>query len=297
MKRNTLKRIIAVALSAAAVSVMTAVSAFAANGTCTTISPAALKNLAACNPAVKSYIDKCANSTELKNKYQEILNKYNIAGKNCNTAGNSCNTAGNNCNAAGNNCNAAGNNCNAAGNNCNAAGKNCPTNNTPTAPAKPTTPTKPTQPTTPTKPTTPTNPTQLTTPTAPNNGSSSVLAIEREVVTLVNQIRTSRGLNALTLDEKLSSVARAKAVDMATNHYFDHNSPTYGSPFDMMKQYGISYRAAGENIAMGYSTAQSVVDGWMNSEGHRANILNSSFTKIGVGYTSNGNYWSQMFIG
>ena len=112
-------------------------------------------------------------------------------------------------------------------------------------------------------------------------------------MTLVNQIRTSRGLNALTLDEKLSSVARAKAVDMATNHYFDHNSPTYGSPFDMMKQYGISYRAAGENIAMGYSTAQSVVDGWMNSEGHRANIL----TKIGVGYTSNGNYWSQMFIG
>ena len=152
MKRNTLKRIIAVALSAAAVSVMTAVSAFAANGTCTTISPAALKNLAACNPAVKSYIDKCANSTELKNKYQEILNKYNIAGKNCNTAGNSCNTAGNNCNA---------------------AGKNCPTNNTPTAPAKPTTPTKPTQPTTPTKPTTPTNPTQLTTPTAPNNLRSS----------------------------------------------------------------------------------------------------------------------------
>ena len=79
--------------------------------------------------------------------------------------------------------------------------------------------------------------------------------------------------------------------------YFSHTSPTYGSPFDMMKQFGITYRTAGENIAMGYPTAEAVVDGWMNSEGHRANILNASFTEIGVGYVADGNYYTQMFIG
>ena len=132
---------------------------------------------------------------------------------------------------------------------------------------------------------------------APASADSSVLAIEREVVTLVNAIRAQNGLSALTLNEELSAVARVKAEDMAQNKYFSHTSPTYGSPFDMMKKFGISYRTAGENIAMGYSTAQSVVDGWMNSPGHRANILNASFTQIGVGYTANGNYWCQMFIG
>ena len=131
----------------------------------------------------------------------------------------------------------------------------------------------------------------------PSNPNSSVLAIEREVVDLVNQIRASYGLSQLTLNEELSKVARVKAEDMAQNRYFSHNSPTYGSPFDMMRRFGISYRTAGENIAMGYSTAKAVVDAWMNSEGHRANILNASFTQIGVGYTANGNYWSQMFIG
>jgi uncharacterized YkwD family protein len=131
----------------------------------------------------------------------------------------------------------------------------------------------------------------------PASAGYSVLAIEREVVQLVNQIRASYGLGQLTLNEELSRVARIKAEDMAKNRYFSHNSPTYGSPFDMMRQFGISYRTAGENIAMGYSTAKQVVDAWMNSEGHRANILNASFTQIGVGYTANGNYWCQMFIG
>ena len=84
---------------------------------------------------------------------------------------------------------------------------------------------------------------------------------------------------------------------MHDNQYFSHTSPTYGSPFDMMKQFGISYRTAGENIAMGQQSPQAVVDAWMNSEGHRANILNSSYTQIGMGYVADGNYWSQMFIG
>lgn len=132
---------------------------------------------------------------------------------------------------------------------------------------------------------------------APVANNSSVQDIERQVVVLVNQARKERGLGELKLNEELSNVARVKANDMAKNHYFDHNSPTYGSPFDMMKQFGISYRTAGENIAMGQTTAQQVFDGWMNSEGHRANILNPNFKEIGMGYTSNGNYWSQMFIG
>ncbi|MDD4773277.1 MAG: CAP domain-containing protein [Eubacteriales bacterium] len=127
--------------------------------------------------------------------------------------------------------------------------------------------------------------------------NSSVSDIEREVTQLVNVIRAENGLGALTIDETLSQTARAKAVDMAQNNYFSHTSPTYGSPFDMMKQFGVDYNTAGENIAKGYSTAQAVVDGWMNSPGHRANILNASFTHTGVGYTDNGNHWAQMFIG
>ena len=120
---------------------------------------------------------------------------------------------------------------------------------------------------------------------------------EREVVRLVNKIRVKNGLGELTIDPQLSRVARLKSQDMHDQGYFGHNSPTYGSPFDMMKSFGISYRTAGENIAMGYRSPQSVVDGWMNSAGHRKNILNGSFTKIGMGYVAGGNYWTQMFIG
>lgn len=118
-----------------------------------------------------------------------------------------------------------------------------------------------------------------------------------EVTRLVNEIRRSYGLSELTLDNGLSRVAQAKSQDMHDVGYFAHESPTYGSPFDMMKSFGITYRAAGENIARGYRTPESVVDAWMNSEGHRANILSSKFTKIGIGYVADGNYWCQMFIG
>lgn len=127
--------------------------------------------------------------------------------------------------------------------------------------------------------------------------NSSVLGYEKEVVRLVNIERTSRGLSTLEHDWELSRVARYKSQDMKDNNYFSHTSPTYGSPFQMMKSFGITYRSAGENIAKGQRTPQEVVTAWMNSSGHRANILNSSFTHIGVGYVDSGKYWTQMFVG
>ena len=132
-------------------------------------------------------------------------------------------------------------------------------------------------------------------PTIPQGSDN--LAFEKRVVELVNEQRALNGLAPLTLSSKLSDVARAKSQDMHDNRYFSHTSPTYGSPFDMMKAFGISYRTAGENIAMGYSSPESVMDGWMNSPGHRANILNAGYTTIGVGYVADGNYWTQHFTG
>ncbi|MBO4854156.1 MAG: SafA/ExsA family spore coat assembly protein [Oscillospiraceae bacterium] len=126
---------------------------------------------------------------------------------------------------------------------------------------------------------------------------TAILNYEDEVIRLVNDIRVRNGLKALTKNWELCRVARYKSQDMATKHYFSHTSPTYGTPFQMMKSFGITYRAAGENIAYGQRTPQEVVNAWMNSSGHRANILNSSYTQIGVGYVANGNYWTQMFIG
>lgn len=126
---------------------------------------------------------------------------------------------------------------------------------------------------------------------------TSVSAFEQEVLTLTNAERAKQGLPALTLDKELSKVARIKSQDMKDNNYFSHTSPTYGSPFDMMKQFGISYSSAAENIAQGQTTPEEVVKAWMNSQGHRENILNANYTHIGIGYVEGGNYWTQMFIG
>ena len=125
---------------------------------------------------------------------------------------------------------------------------------------------------------------------------SGVTNYEQEVIRLVNEIRTENGLKSLSYDWELARVARFKSQDMKDNKYFSHTSPVYGTPFQMIRNFGISYRSAGENIARGYSTPQAVVNGWMNSSGHRANILNANYTHIGVGYVSGGNYWTQMFI-
>ena len=103
---------------------------------------------------------------------------------------------------------------------------------------------------------------------------TTVTAFENEVIRLVNKIRQENGLKSLSANWELSRVARYKSQDMVDNRYFAHNSPVYGTPFQMIKSFGISYRTAGENIAYGYKTPQAVVDGWMNSSGHRANILN-----------------------
>ncbi len=129
------------------------------------------------------------------------------------------------------------------------------------------------------------------------SAGTSVHAYEREVVRLVNAERAKYGLSALREDERLCAVARMKSQDMHDLGYFDHNSPTYGTPFQLMKAQGITYRTAGENIAMGYRTPEAVVSAWMASSGHRANILNASYTTIGVGYVADGHYWTQHFTG
>lgn len=131
-----------------------------------------------------------------------------------------------------------------------------------------------------------------------NSVKTSNLSYEEKVVQLVNIERQKNGLQALSLDSAISNVARTKSKDMADNNYFAHQSPTYGSAGDMLKQFGINWTAWGENIASGQDTPEEVVNAWMNSEGHRANILSSNFTKIGVGYVTNSNgkaYWTQMF--
>ena len=125
-------------------------------------------------------------------------------------------------------------------------------------------------------------------------------AFQKEVVRLVNVERQKQGLGKLSLNAKLSNVATLKSQDMINKNYFDHTSPTYGSPFDMMKQFNISYKTAGENIAKGQKTPAEVVKAWMNSQGHRENILNKNYTEIGIGVAKDANgtlYWTQMFIG
>jgi len=118
---------------------------------------------------------------------------------------------------------------------------------------------------------------------------------EQQVLDLVNQERAKTGLSSLSMNEELSNVAMVKAQDMYNHSYFDHNSPTHGSPFDMMKEFGITYNTAGENIAKGQTTPTQVMKEWMNSPGHKANILNNSYTHIGIAYYNN--TWVQEFTG
>ncbi|MBD7908321.1 hypothetical protein H9659_08260 [Sporosarcina sp. Sa3CUA8] len=147
------------------------------------------------------------------------------------------------------------------------------------------------------KPSLPTNPVPEEKPEqTPDQGQVSASQIEQAVLTLTNAERQKAGLKALQMDDKLMKTARAKSADMASKNYFSHTSPTYGSPFDQMKANGITYRAAAENIAMGQRSAEEVVKGWMESPGHRQNILTPGFTHIGIGYDAKGNYWTQQFI-
>lgn len=133
-----------------------------------------------------------------------------------------------------------------------------------------------------------------------NSGSTvSLTADELETFNLINQQRINNGLSALKIDAELQRVARIKAQDMVDRNYFDHNSPTYGTPFNMMKNFGISYKTAGENIA-GNSSNSAAVTAWMNSSGHRANILNNSYNYTGLAVVTSPRYgkiYVQMFIG
>ncbi len=128
-----------------------------------------------------------------------------------------------------------------------------------------------------------------------NNFGTELKQLEIEVASLVNKERAKHGLEPLTLSTTLSDIARLKAKDMNDRGYFSHQSPTYGSPFDMLRDHGISYRSAGENIAKGYPDAESLMQGWMSSPGHRQNILNPNYDKIGVGLYNK--HWGQLFIG
>lgn len=133
----------------------------------------------------------------------------------------------------------------------------------------------------------------------PEPDTDEITQFEQEVVRLVNVERANFSYEPLNHNDNLSNIARAKSQDMVDNNYFSHTSPTYGSPFDMMKSFGINYTYAGENIAMGQTTPAAVVKSWMNSEGHRKNILNPNFTDLGVGLAKNNSgtsYWTQMFI-
>ncbi len=167
---------------------------------------------------------------------------------------------------------------------------------TPSEPEQPSEPEIPAEPELPSEPETPAEPERPSEPEQPEV-SDGVHAYERQVVELVNVQRARNGLQPLSLDAGLCRFARVKSQDMHDNRYFDHTSPTYGSPFDMMRQFGITYASAGENIAMGYSTPEAVVNAWMNSSGHRANILSAKYTTLGVGFVPDGGYWTQWFIG
>ena len=128
--------------------------------------------------------------------------------------------------------------------------------------------------------------------------TSGLTTDELEVFNLINEQRTKNGLSALKIDSEVQNVARIKAQDMVNNNYFSHTSPTYGSPFDMLNSFKVSYKTAGENIA-GNSSNSAAVTAWMNSSGHKANILNSSFNYTGIGVVKGSKYgkiYVQMFI-
>jgi uncharacterized YkwD family protein/spore coat assembly protein SafA len=126
-----------------------------------------------------------------------------------------------------------------------------------------------------------------------------VKALENEVIKLVNVERSKNGLPVLKANWQLSRCARYKSQDMINKNYFSHQSPTYGSPFQMMESFGLKFSSAGENIAKGQRTPQEVMNAWMNSPGHRSNILSASFSEIGVGLAKDQYgrcYWTQMFM-
>lgn len=132
-------------------------------------------------------------------------------------------------------------------------------------------------------------PTPTPTPAPVPTPAPSNSAMQIEMLGYINADRAKANLAPLALDTNLNSGAYLKSQDMAVNKYFDHNSPTYGSPFEMMKSLGITYRMAGENIAKNVSV-KGAHEAFMNSPGHKANILNSAYHKVGLGFYQSGSY-------
>lgn len=146
---------------------------------------------------------------------------------------------------------------------------------------------------------TPTAAPTLTPTAAPTQAPSGLSAMEQEVFALVNSERAKNGLSALSWADDVAAVARAHSSDMINRGFFSHTNPDGESPFDRLKNNGISYRTAAENIAYGQKTPADVMNAWMNSSGHRANILNKNVTELGVGAVKNNNgtiYWTQVFV-
>ncbi|WP_332874990.1 CAP domain-containing protein [Streptomyces geranii] len=114
-------------------------------------------------------------------------------------------------------------------------------------------------------------------------------------MTLVNAERAKAGCAALTENEKLTKAAQDHSQDMADHQNMSHTGSDGSSMSDRLTRVGYKFRSAGENVAAGYTTPESVMDGWMNSSGHRANILNCGFKEIGIGLAQPGNYWTQDF--
>ncbi len=134
-------------------------------------------------------------------------------------------------------------------------------------------------------------------PTVPEQ--SNMNQMEQQMLNMINQERAANGVQPLKMDSRLVTLARKKSQDMIDNNYFSHTSPTYGSPFQMLKDAGVSYRTAGENIA-GNSSVSGAHKALMNSSGHRRNILNPNYTAVGIGIVKGGPYgmmFTQLFIG
>jgi uncharacterized protein YkwD len=128
-------------------------------------------------------------------------------------------------------------------------------------------------------------------PTAPPSGGSA----EQQVLGLVNSERANAGCGPVSLNGQLNAAALGHSQDMSANGYFSHTGLNGSQPWDRAVAAGYSYRSIGENIAQGYGSASAVMQGWMNSSGHRANILNCSFTEMGLGLTGQDSYWTQLF--
>ena len=131
-------------------------------------------------------------------------------------------------------------------------------------------------------------------PVDPGGGDGPV---QQQILNLVNNERANAGCGALTLNSQLNAAADAHSEDMYVNNYFDHTGLDGSKPWDRAARAGYGSSFIGENIAAGYGSAEAVMNGWMNSSGHRANILNCSYNHLGVGLSSGGNYWTQLFGG